>query len=85
MDCRFCNVRLATHLRVPTDFGLVELCDECAKQYGRRWRHNGELENTSTTGSPATAARCDELFPDPQRYSRSRKLRDDTTHSTESR
>ncbi len=84
MDCKFCQVRRAVHLTVPTNFGLAELCDECAKQYGRRWRRNGRHANRSATGSPATAARCDELFPDPQRNSRSRNPSDDAINSTES-
>lgn len=82
MDCRFCCVRPATHLSVPTNFGLVELCDGCAKEYGRRWGHSGRDTNTRATGSPATAARC-EFFPDQDSNSRPRNCPDDQTHSTQ--
>ena len=29
MDCRFCCVRRAVHLRIPTPCGLADLCDPC--------------------------------------------------------
>jgi len=83
MDCKFCNVCPATHYRVPTDFGVAELCDECAEKYGRRRRRNGRSSTTNATGSPATAARCDDLFPDPQ-PTQDQGICNDRIYSTES-
>ena len=83
MDCKFCCVRPATYPYVPTDFGVVELCNECAMKYGRPWRRNGRSSNTTATGSPATAARCDDLFPDPQ-PTQDQGICNDRIYSTES-
>jgi hypothetical protein len=63
MDCRFCCVRPATLLGLPTTFGPADLCEVCADRYQRYLRRRRPRRGPppgNETGGPATAARfCD--------------------------
>ena len=62
MECRFCNVARATFLNLPTDFGLADLCERCARRYSRYVRRRPRREHSkrnrlNETSGPGTAAR----------------------------
>jgi hypothetical protein len=48
MDCRFCAVRPAKFLRLPTVFGPADLCQVCAKRYERYLRRARHPTQTKT-------------------------------------
>ena len=57
MDCLFCNVAPVAHLHVPTVLGnVVDLCDDCWQQYGRRRSSCAKPPPNTTGGPPQTAS-----------------------------
>jgi hypothetical protein len=65
MDCRFCSVRPAVLLAIPTAFGPADLCEVCAARYQRYLRRRKPRRDPSCgneTSGPAMAARfCDSI------------------------
>ena len=63
MDCRFCSIRPAMLLAMPTVFGPADLCEVCADRYQHYLRRRKPRRKPScgnATGSPVKAARfCD--------------------------
>lgn len=65
MDCRFCCVRPAKLLAMPTAFGPADLCEVCADRYQRYLRRRKPRRRPppgNETSGPATAARFPESF-----------------------
>ena len=56
IDCSFCQCDRATHFNVPTNYGLRDLCEPCAKIHF--WRRAREKPDPNQVQRPAVAWRA---------------------------
>jgi hypothetical protein len=64
MDCRFCSIRPAKYLAMPTLFGPADLCEVCAHRYRRYLRRARRQPRNETSGPPKAARFSDSIPPD---------------------